>query len=114
MPVSFHPQRSELGRANGVRAEAMEVVGGEGIHADLRNDTGVIVRDDPGSDLLPDLAQARKKNKSLLTLSNYSKDFQGSLGEGEKTNDPCHSLPGQFYEREECRRLPETVNIHFG
>lgn len=76
MPVSFHPQRSELGRANGVRAEAMEVVGGEGIHADLRNDTGVIVRDDPGSDLLPDLAQARKKNKSLLKLSNYSKDFQ--------------------------------------
>lgn len=34
---------------------------GEGIHADLRNDTGVIVCDYPGTDLLPDLAQARKK-----------------------------------------------------
>lgn len=27
MPVSFHPQRSELGRANGARAEGGEVVG---------------------------------------------------------------------------------------
>lgn len=29
MPMSFHPQRSELGRANGVRAEGGEVVGGK-------------------------------------------------------------------------------------
>lgn len=47
MPASFHSRRSELGRANGLRGEGWEggLGRGEGIHAELREDTDVIVLD---------------------------------------------------------------------
>lgn len=110
--IRIRPSQRSAGRGSGGGW-------GERIHADLRNDTGVIVRDYPGSDLLPDLAQARKKNKSLLKLSNYSKDFEEkpkveAVLQGEQRQVTLAMVSGEILRKGRCRRLPEAMNIHFG
>lgn len=97
--IRIRPSQRSAGRGNGGGW-------GEGIHADLRNDTDVIVRDYPGSDLLPDLAQARKK-------INHSWSCQITpriLRKNQKLRQCCRESkdkwplpwsPGKFYERED-------------
>lgn len=77
------------------------------------------MRDYPSSDLLPDLAQARKKNKSLLKLSNYIKDFEEkpkveAVLQGEQRPMTLAMVFGEILRNVRCRRLPEAMNIQFG